>query len=214
MINEYYVYAYLRKNGFPYYIGKGKGRRAYSHNINSIQPPKDKIRIVLLETNLTEIGAFAIERRLIRWFGRKDLNTGILYNRTDGGDGCAGIIPWNKNIPCTDSRKTNIQKATIGKKRTSETKLRMSLLRKNKPQTDNRIQANRNQRDDTKYNWMNINGNKNYCSKWDLLENYENLSIIGLSHVIYGYQTSHKGWKIIYAEDSKATDQSSNQAGT
>ena len=82
----YYVYAYLRTNGTPYYIGKGKDNRAYSkqHNINL---PNNNDRIVFLEKNLTDIGALALERRYIRWYGRKDLKTGILNNQTNGGEG-------------------------------------------------------------------------------------------------------------------------------
>jgi hypothetical protein len=89
--NTYYVYAYLREDGTPYYIGKGIGQRAWRHCRNDvIHPPADQSRIVLLEQNLTNVGSLALERRMIRWYGRIDNNTGILRNKTDGGDGRSG----------------------------------------------------------------------------------------------------------------------------
>ena len=87
MTNNFYVYGYLREDGTPYYIGKGCGSRATKCYGRTVHPPEDKNRIVFYKENLSEDEAFDLEKQLIAEYGRKNNNTGILHNKTSGGEG-------------------------------------------------------------------------------------------------------------------------------
>jgi hypothetical protein len=118
-MNTYYVYAYLRASDLtPYYIGKGKGRRAFADHCH-VNLPSCHSRIVFLESNLSEIGALALERRMIRWYGRKDNGTGILLNMTDGGDGTSGYSH-------TTEARQKIKEFQIGKTRSTSTRKKIA----------------------------------------------------------------------------------------
>jgi len=92
-LKRFYTYAYLREDRTPYYIGKGQTHRAYYKSKSEyVRPPKDKSRIIFLKQNLTEEESFKHEIYMIAVFGRKDIGTGILHNKTDGGDGASGRI--------------------------------------------------------------------------------------------------------------------------
>ena len=118
---NYYTYAYLREDGTPYYIGKGKGDRIYRRRSTDTKPPKDKSRILFLKKNLTEQEAFKHEKYMIAVFGRKDLGTGILYNRTDGGEG---------NSNPSEKTRRKLREVNLGKSLSEETKIKISKAKK------------------------------------------------------------------------------------
>ena len=129
---EYYTYAYLREDRTPYYIGKGEKNRIFNKSKGEIKPPKYKSRIIFLKQNLTEEEAFRHEKYMIAVFGRKDLKTGILRNKTNGGDGVSGYKH-------TEETKILISKSHKGKKLSEEHKKRVgdSLRgKKGKPLSD------------------------------------------------------------------------------
>jgi hypothetical protein len=141
MENNFYTYAYLRKDGTPYYIGKGRGNRIYSKD-RGVSLPKDKSRIIFLKKNLAETEAFKHEIYMIFVFGRKDLGTGILYNKTDGGEGCSGVVmsaetrrrmsDAKKGKTTSEETRRKISDAKKGKTTSEETRRKMSEANKGK----------------------------------------------------------------------------------
>jgi hypothetical protein len=98
MENNYYIYYYIREKssnvseaGSPFYVGMGKGNRINRKGRGEVPLPKPYLRIKIVE-NLTIEQAKKLEILHIKIWGRIDQGTGILRNKTSGGDGTFGRV--------------------------------------------------------------------------------------------------------------------------
>jgi len=103
MKSIYYVYALINPaTNQPFYIGKGKEKRAWSHltqgwdkfnprkSLEIKQIRKDKLEptVNIIKENMAEQDALNYEKELIKQYGRQGYETnGILTNITKGGYG-------------------------------------------------------------------------------------------------------------------------------
>ncbi len=98
---KYYTYIYIRPdNNDVFYVGKGSGSRYRQHLKRARNPHlyavikhlenaglKPIIKKILITSSEDE--AYDLEKFLISFYGRKDLGTGTLVNKTEGGEACA-----------------------------------------------------------------------------------------------------------------------------
>jgi hypothetical protein len=132
---DYYTYAYLRKDGTPYYIGKGTGRRINQYHTKFVKLPSKDSRVILERFN-TEKEALEHEIELIALYGRKDIQTGILINRTNGGDNPPknDISGWNKGLEMNfgPERGKRISRALKGRTKSEEHRKALSEVMRGK----------------------------------------------------------------------------------
>lgn len=134
----YYVYAYLKPDGTPFYVGKGKEDRHLHHlkeakKLRTKDNNKLKIRTIrkilkqglepeikFIDTNLDESTAFELEEFLISEIGRIDLGTGTLTNLTSGGEGSSGVIVSEETRHKRRLKMQGVLNPNFGRKDTPE----------------------------------------------------------------------------------------------
>lgn len=132
----FYAYIYRDRNGTPFYVGKGSGKRAWNFTRGNQRHLRNKIAkmrredcppsVEIIEA-LDEDHAKFLETCLIAVIGRKDLGLGSLLNLTDGGDGRVG---W------TEEQKKEHSAKITGQKRSQEVREKMSKAAKRRTKRD------------------------------------------------------------------------------
>lgn len=221
---SYYVYAYLRSKDSergprlsPYYIGKGSGRRVYDKK-RSIARPADSSYVVFLEEGLTESEAFALEKYAVALYGRIDKEEGILWNMTDGGEGCSGVIMSQEtkdkiaNSLTGRKRPRSVIEKTLrsraGFRHSEETKRKMSKTRtgaKKKPHTPEAKLKISQGKAKYEYEITDPDGNVYFTKSLNWFCKEHGLHQAHMSATAHGITNGYKGWQVRIIKDLRST---------
>lgn len=127
----FYVYLHKRLDtGGVFYVGKGKGKRAFSRSnrnrywINVVN--KTNFEVEIVAKNLSEQEALSFEIYLISLLRSKGNK---LTNLTSGGEGVAGYVP-------TKETRLKISKMNTGRECTQKTRDKLSIINTGKKLKD------------------------------------------------------------------------------
>lgn len=88
---------------------------------------KTTIHVEILYDGLSKIEPSLKEQELIKQYGRKDLNNGVLCNMTDGGDGIWNCKKSDETKEKIGLSKRGVNNPQYGKKQSPETILKRSI---------------------------------------------------------------------------------------
>ena len=149
MSATFYAYVHAKPDGSIFYVGKGKGDRAYDfckrseyHKRISNKYGKNAILVGKMECSSEEV-AFDLERGLIKCLRRMGA---VLTNQTDGGEGTSGYKVSADEVAARRIRNAGSNNPWFGKKHTDEAKSLISYAAKvsgaqKKNWTDERSEA-------------------------------------------------------------------------
>lgn len=134
------VYRHWRKDkNEVFYVGIGKNEsRAFDflrrNKVWKGIKKRTDVDVEIVARDLTWVDACELEKLMIQEYGRFDLGTGRLVNMTDGGDGAFGLKHSQETI---DKRADSNR----GKKRTAETRVKISKALTGKKFSEKHIQS-------------------------------------------------------------------------
>ena len=186
---NFYVYAYLKEDGSPFYIGKGTGKRIDWKWGRSFDIPPEDRRVVLFN-NLTEEAALEREQAVIALLGKDNL-----INKTSGGQGTSGLRFNQSEEWCEmmSHRFTGENNPFYGKTHNDESKARMRAAARNRHLT---TYAEKQRQTGRAWKFIDptgvlveFTGSLNYFCK------ERGLNTGAMSQLNQGKVSHHKGWK-------------------